>query len=188
MMRWTQYLSRSGSVTAGSGAKSKPSGPRRPDVDPGQIADGVVELGVGEPPRQDGAGVARIPAGFAVANRPDPLDDGLPLVRCRLAPGFLGRHLVRLQPLQHDVPDTVILDDRRDGRVDAQVQLGLRLLRAVARQAVVLQERAHDFVQAAFQRRLIGLARGRRDGDGSDEQDKAGYQRSPRHQSRLRVR
>ena len=39
---------------------------RGPDVDPRQVADRVVELGVAQPPRQDGAGIAGIPPGFVL--------------------------------------------------------------------------------------------------------------------------
>ena len=135
----------------------------RPDVDTGQVADRVVELGIAQPPRQHPPGIAGVSLGFAVEHGGDPLDDRAPFVRRRLAPGLLRRHLIRFEPLTHEHPHLVVLDDRRNGGVHAQVQLALGLLAAVAAKAVLFQERKDRLIEAVFERRLQGDAGRRRE-------------------------
>ena len=127
MMRWTQYLSRSVSVTTGMRREDEAVGlqddvvgdvprrrqillqqrrrhrqrlarvveaglvgridgelSRRPDIDAGQVADGVVVLGVAQPAGQHRAGIARVAPGLVFAQRANPLDDRVPLGGRRL--------------------------------------------------------------------------------------------------------
>ncbi len=188
MIRRTQYLSRSVSVTAGSGANSKPDGlehdvvgnePGRrqvfleqgrrhgerfarvveaglvrrvdgkffggPDVDSGQVVDRVVELGVR---RAAGRAPVRGRPRFSAASRPSRAaihsTTAPPLIGRRLVPGLCGRHLFGFEPITHEPPRSVFLDDRRNRGEAAQVELALRLLWAVAGEAVFLQEGPHE--------------------------------------------
>ena len=69
-------------------------------VDAGQVADGVVVLGVAQPARQHQSGIARVLSRLARAHRLDPVD--------HLLAGFGGRlfyrsrrHLLRRELLEH---------------------------------------------------------------------------------------
>ena len=81
--------------------------PRRPDVDARQVADGVVVLGVAQPPRQDPAGIARVPLRLVLAERLDPVDDIPAQLGLRMPLRLRRRHRSALELLQDGLPALV---------------------------------------------------------------------------------
>src|SRR5262249_31337088 len=68
-------------------------------------------------------------------------------------------HLPGREPFEHQPPGADVAGDGRHGRVPAEVEGGLRLLRAVAGKAVAFQERLHPRCKAAFERLRRGIPR-----------------------------
>ena len=139
---------------------------RRPDVDARQVANGVVVLGVAQPPRRHRAGIAGVPLRFVLADRLDPVDD--------ILAGFGRSDAASPSPAastslsscsRTSFPVREVLGHRFRGRVGAQVQVAFRLLLAVAPEAVGVEKRAHGVAEAVFERRRRrdpGCVQGRR--------------------------
>ena len=124
---------------------------RGPDVDPRQIADGVIILRVAQPARENRTRIAGIPPRLLFSHRLNPIHD-LPSKFPRgLAPGFFRRHFLRLELLQDDLPPAIIFRDSLPGRVRPQVQLSLLLPGAVTVEAVGLQKGMHGCCKVAIQ-------------------------------------
>ena len=116
--------------------------PRRPDVDTGQVADRVVILGVAQPPRQHPPRIAGVFFAFVFANRLDPVDDALSGLSGRMPLRFRRWHRATLELFEDEFPLRQILGHRVRRGVGTQIQLTLRLLLAVAAEAITLQKRA----------------------------------------------
>ncbi len=109
---------------------------RRADVHSRQIADGVVVLGVAQPPREDDAGIVRMALRFLHGQRLNPVDDGLALGLRRLLPRLAGRHLSRLEPREHERPAPLIAGDGIAGGIGRQIETGRGLAAAMAGVAI----------------------------------------------------
>ena len=153
-----------------------------PEVNPGKVANGVVGLGVAQATGQDGARIARVFEGFARSQGLDPRDDGPSIVLGWLLGSVVGRHLLGLDSFEHEVPDPVVLDDRRNRCIGAQVEFRLLLLRAVTAEALALQERMHDRLEVASQRRLVESGLCWSDGNTSEQNPKYGHRGWHLHQ------
>ncbi len=132
---------------------------RRADVDPGQIADGVVVFGVAQPPREHDARIAGMACGLLGGHRLNPLDDRLNLSGRRTLPRLSGRHLPRLEPREHQIPPALIPDDGITIGIGRQIQSGRRLVAAVACEAIGLEKRFDARLKSvgACQRARCGL-------------------------------
>ena len=119
-------------------------------VDAGEVADGVVVLGVAEAARQHGTGIAGVLARFGGADVTDPVDDGLASFGGRLLDAF-GRHLTGGQFLEYEIPAGVIVEDGGDGGIRAEVELGGRIGAAVASDAIGGDEGFDGLREALFQ-------------------------------------
>ncbi len=124
---------------------------RRPNIDAGQVTNCVVKFGVAQTPCQHGPGVAGVALRLVVTQFPNPGDDRGALCRRRPSRRIFGRHLLGVEPFEHLFPLCRILGNRRHTRIAAEVKPGLRLLRAVTRNAIAFNERPHLRRESAFE-------------------------------------
>ena len=117
---------------------------------PGQVADGVVVLGVAHACAGTGPGS---PA-FRVASslRTSPIQATHPHWRLgrRLRLDLGRRHRAGLELLQHQLPASQVLGHGPDAREAAQVHVALGLVGAVTAQAIRLQKRPDGLVEACL--------------------------------------
>ena len=145
--------------------------------DPEQVADGVVVLGVGEPPHQLEAGVveARVVEllDVAVEHRRHPA----PHLR-RQRGGAGRRHLALVEGLDDPLPGPAVADERALGDQRRQIDAGGLGLRPVAAEAVLLGE-GGDGVGAGAG--LGGSGRGRPQCSGKRQRDDTRTAKPVRH-------
>src|SRR4051812_10290178 len=89
----------------------------------------------------------------------NPFDHALPDFRRRMFLGFPGWHLGCLKLLEDEFPLLMISNDFAYRRIKAEVQIRLRLLLAVAGDAVGFDERPHRAAKAALEINLVGVRR-----------------------------
>jgi hypothetical protein len=145
-----------------------------PEVDAGEVVDGVIVLGVGQAAGEDGAGIAGVTGGLALSQVADPADDGLGLAGCRMLARLLRRHLAGFELVEDHGPARVIGDDAGNGGEGTEIEVGLGLGRAVAVEAVGVEERTDGGVKGAVEgirRRGACGSRDRKDRE-QDNQDR----------------
>ena len=120
------------------------------DIDAGEVANCVVVFGVAEAAGEDGAGIAGVLAGFIGAHGLDPVD--------YLLAGFVGRrghggrgHLLRGELVDDEGPALVVLNDGIHAGVRGEIELGGGGFAAVASDAILGDEGAHDFGELAIE-------------------------------------
>src|ERR1700722_15825934 len=121
-------------------------------VEPGEVADGVIELGVTPSPGQNGAGVAGIPLRLTGAQFPNPFDGGFSFLGLRLEFGLLGRHFARVQPFENKFPLLVMLNDSRNSEITAEIERSCLLLRTVAGNAIPFHEWLQLYGESCLER------------------------------------
>ena len=125
---------------------------RRPEIDAGQVANGVIELGVAQATGKDRPWVAGGLLRFPAAQVANPGNDIRSLGWRRPAGRLFGRHLFRLQAFEHQLPVPHVFRDRRDGRVATEVEFRFLLLLPVTRKAIAIKERLHPRGKPMFER------------------------------------
>ncbi len=133
----------------------------RTDIAAGQVADGVVELGVAQAPGQDDARIAGVAIRLPRKQVANPGADRSPFVGGRLTGRVLRRHLSRVQALEHLFPAPRVPGDRRDGAIATQVEVRLRPSRSVTGVAIALEERLDLCGKTAFEGVAFRLLRTR---------------------------
>ena len=111
---------------------------RRLQIDAGEVADGVVELGVTEPAQWHAAGVALVGPRLRIEKALHPRHEFHLLLGTRLRP-LLRRHLARLDLLDHPLPRLHVLANVVDRPEPLQVEAPFLQLRGVATEAVLLK-------------------------------------------------
>ena len=124
-------------------------------VHAGQVADGVVVLGIAQTPRQHHARVARTFPRFRPAHRLDPGDHLLANLRWRLLHHF-RRHLFGAEPARYRVPTGEILNHLGQRGVALQVQICRSRGATVAPDTVSGDKGPHGLLKTALE---IGFGR-----------------------------
>ena len=123
---------------------------RRANVHAGQVADGVVVLGVAQAARQHRPGIAGVLSRLVRAHGLDPVDHLLAGVRGRLRQR-LRRHLFGGQSLQHQGPARIVADHGRHCGVRPEIELRGRCFAAMASDAIACKKGPDGLGESAFQ-------------------------------------
>ena len=87
---------------------------RGADIDAGEVADRIVVFGIAQAPGEHNAGRPAFRSAMRFPLGANPGDDSLPLARCGLTAGVVGRHFAGLEALANGFPDWRCFGDIRE--------------------------------------------------------------------------
>ncbi len=105
--------------------------PRRSNIDTCQIANGVIELRVAQAAGEDRPRVAGVALCLVVAQRANPGDDLGTFGRLRPLRSTFRRHLLGIEPFEHQFPLPGVVRDRLHGCVATEIERRFLLFRAM---------------------------------------------------------
>ena len=121
--------------------------PRRADVHAGQIADGVIILGITQAPGRHGTRITRMTLRLIPAHGCAPFQDLLPQFCRQMLIGIFRRHLIGLQPVNHQFPSAKTPGHRLRSCVRPEVQFCFLFVLSMTSKAVSLQRRLHHLLE-----------------------------------------
>ena len=129
---------------------------RWPQIDAGELGDGVVVLGIVQAACGQRARIPRLTSGLSFSKGLNPSHHCLTLRARWLGLGFGRWHVAGPQPIEHSIPSGEFTEHFGHRLKTLQIQLRLAGDPVMAVVAVLLQEGPHHLIKTGFQRRSRG--------------------------------
>ena len=144
---------------------------RRPQIDAGELSNGVVVLSIIQAARGQRARIPRLMSGLSFPKGLDPGHHCLALQARWLGLGFGRWHIAGAEPVQHSIPGSKFAEHFGHGAKTLEIQLRLAGDPVMTVVAIVLQEGAHHLIKTRFQRGSRGRVKDAGHSPGEDPDD-----------------